>query len=249
MQDTVAEGLAAAASHPVTVQVINQGPGISGNVATGLITAGAAIVAVILTHRYTHWREKQAAVQKLKQERLFIATELIFLLEEFAVRCATIATDGAFENRYSLSGADVGLPEIDLSEVKGDWRVLPARLMYRIRELPITKQSSDRTITTGGYRAPPYFEDTTTTRRYEYTRLGIRAIVLARSLRSLAGFIQTRSEDAIWPAKKALIKAWRQEKKRRRTLEMVFEQGKATAYLKSISREATDNSHGNGDSA
>ncbi|WP_162901021.1 hypothetical protein [Erwinia persicina] len=41
--EQIAEGVAAAVSHPVTVQVINQGPGIGGNVATGLITAGAAI--------------------------------------------------------------------------------------------------------------------------------------------------------------------------------------------------------------
>ncbi len=38
MQNTVADGLAVAASHPITVQVINQGAGIRGNVATGLIT-------------------------------------------------------------------------------------------------------------------------------------------------------------------------------------------------------------------
>jgi hypothetical protein len=231
------------------VKVVKDSASLWPQIITAVSSAGAAFGGVW----YGQWRitkrEKEAAAEKQEIERLFISTELVFLLEEFAVRCATIATDGASENRYSLSGADVDLPEIDLSEVKGEWRVLPARLMYRLRELPVTKQSSDRTITTGGYRAPPYFEDTTTTRRYEYTRLGIRAIVLARSLRSLAGFIQTRSEDAIWPAKKALIKAWRQEKKRRRTLEMVFEQSQTTAHLKRISREATDNSHGNGDSA
>ncbi|SHI04021.1 hypothetical protein SAMN05428958_11388 [Pantoea sesami] len=71
MPDNMIEGLANAAAHPVTVQVINKGPGIWGNVATGFITAGAAIVAVMLTHRYTHRREKQAAVQQLKREQLF----------------------------------------------------------------------------------------------------------------------------------------------------------------------------------
>jgi hypothetical protein len=44
MQENVAEGMAAVASHPVTVQVFMQGPGIWGNVATAIITAGAAIV-------------------------------------------------------------------------------------------------------------------------------------------------------------------------------------------------------------
>jgi len=49
----IADRVVGAVSHPVTVQVINQGPGIWGNVLTGLITAGAAIVAVMLTHRFT----------------------------------------------------------------------------------------------------------------------------------------------------------------------------------------------------
>ncbi|MEJ1269052.1 hypothetical protein WDV93_25330 [Pantoea ananatis] len=37
-----AEEIINGVAHPVTVQIINQGPGIWGNVATGLITAGAA---------------------------------------------------------------------------------------------------------------------------------------------------------------------------------------------------------------
>lgn len=40
---TVILSSAAGLASPVTVQVINQGSGIWGNVLTGLITAGAAI--------------------------------------------------------------------------------------------------------------------------------------------------------------------------------------------------------------
>lgn len=43
------ESIVAATSHPVSVQLINQGAGIWGNVATGLITG-------LLTGGYnTHW--------------------------------------------------------------------------------------------------------------------------------------------------------------------------------------------------
>ena len=234
MPDNMIENLANAVTHPVTVQVINQSPGIWGNVATGLITGlltgGITLTGIWLTHFFTQRREKLTSEDKLKREQHFIATELIFTLEKFAEKCATIATHGAYENRYSLSGGEVDLPEIDVSDVKGDWRVLPARLMYRISELPVLKLSSDRIITTG-YRAPPYFEDATITRRYEYTRLGIRAIVLARSLRKLAGFVQTRSDETIWPAKRALIKFWTLERKRRRNLEMIFAQEQVRADL------------------
>ncbi|HFQ9141841.1 TPA: hypothetical protein ACHTOV_004330 [Enterobacter cancerogenus] len=241
--------LAAATSHPVTVQLITQGTGIWGNVATGLITGlltgGITLTGIWLTHLLTKRREQLKSEDKLIKERVFIATELVFILEKFAETCTTIATHGAYENRYSLSGEEVELPEIDFSDVKGDWSVLPARLMYRIRELPVIKQSSERTITTG-YRAPPYFEDATITRRYEYTRLGIRALVLARSLRKLAGFIQTRSDDTIWPAKRALIKVWTLEKRRRRNMEMLYEQDLLRADLKRSASKTTDKNHNSG---
>ncbi|WP_338628707.1 hypothetical protein [Enterobacter sp. JJBC] len=244
-----ADNLVPVASHPATVQIINQGAGIWGNIATGLVTGlltgGIALTGIWLTHLFTQRREKLTSEDKLKRERHFIATELIFTLEKFAEKCATIATHGAYENRYSLSGAEVELPEIDFSDVKGDWRVLPARLMYRVRELPIIKQASDRAITTG-YRAPPYFEDATITRCYEYTRLGVRALVLVRSLRKLAGFVQTRSDDAIWPARKALIKVWTLQKRRRRNMEMVYAQELVRADLNRSASRTTDNNHDSG---
>lgn len=49
--------------------------------------AGAVIAAVILTHRFTLKREKQASQAKMVRERYFIATELVFLLDRFAGQC------------------------------------------------------------------------------------------------------------------------------------------------------------------
>lgn len=227
------------------VKVVKDGASLWPQIITAVSSIGAALGGVGLTHHFTRRREERAAAAMRDSERLYIATELVFTLEKFAEKCATIATHGAYENRYSLSGAEVDLPEIDFSDVKGDWRVLPARLMYRVRELPVIKQSSDRTITFG-YRAPPYFEDATVTRRYEYTRLGIRALVLARSLRKLAGFVQTRSDDTIWPAKRALKKVWTLEKRRRRNMEMIYAQELARADLNRSSSKTTDNNHDSG---
>ncbi len=71
--------------------------------ATGLLTAGAAIAAVMLTHRFTLHREKLASEKKLVQERLFISTELVFMLEQFAESCASVATDWGYENQDGIS--------------------------------------------------------------------------------------------------------------------------------------------------
>lgn len=75
---TVLLSSAVGLANPITVQVISQGLGIWVNVVTVLITAGAAIVAVMLTHKFTLRREKSASEEKQQRQRYFIATELVF---------------------------------------------------------------------------------------------------------------------------------------------------------------------------
>ncbi|MFX2134240.1 hypothetical protein VVZ54_27085, partial [Klebsiella pneumoniae] len=65
------ESIVAATSHPVSVQLINQGAGIWGNVATGLITGlltgGITLTGIWLTHYFTLKRERQASEDKMKK--------------------------------------------------------------------------------------------------------------------------------------------------------------------------------------
>lgn len=123
MQNNITDGLATVASHPLIVQVINQGTGIWGNVVTGLITAVAAIGAVMLTHRFTLNREKNASDNKIQRERYFIATELVCLLERFAQGCV----DPAHESGY-VDPQYRGIPEFSYERITGDWRSLPRNL-------------------------------------------------------------------------------------------------------------------------
>ena len=128
----IASGIADAVSHPLTVKVINQGPGIWGNVATGLITAGAAIVAVMLTHKFTLRRERAASEDRLQRERYFIATELVFLLERFSEGCVPVASDaGKPDEQQGRWYAETDFPSFDFTEVSGDWRSLPHCLIYQ----------------------------------------------------------------------------------------------------------------------
>lgn len=212
--NTAAESVAAAAAHPVTVQVFNQSPGIGGSVATGLITAGAAIAAVMLTHRFTLKREKQASEKKLIQERLFIATELVFMLEQFAESCASVAKDNGYENQDGLTVPAVKTPVIDYSLIQGDWRALTGRLMYQVRELAVIKSEADRTVGAADYFAPD-FDDFFYERQIQYTRLGLKALFLIRRLRKFVGFAGTRLNSTPWSAQQVLLKEWHQERKRR----------------------------------
>ncbi|MHC0466964.1 hypothetical protein JMT66_23805 (plasmid) [Kosakonia cowanii] len=221
MQNTIADGLAGAATHPITVQVINQGPGIWGNVATGFITAVAAILAVILTHRYTHWRDKQAAVQKLKRERFFIATELIILLDQYAEGCAQVAGDKGevvhVSGKQPERAPVVGYPApLDFDKVAGDWSSLPPQHMYRIRKLPLRQAGAMRAIdyawehdSPGDY--PAYFRE----RQYEFAQLGLTAISEARYLRGLCDLPSAGRNTSVWSAQNVISDVLKEQRPQR----------------------------------
>lgn len=194
----IVEGVASAASHPLTVQVINQGPGIWGNVATGLITAGAAIAAVMLTHRFTLKREKQASEDKMRGERYFIATELVFLLERFAQQCVLSANESGdyAHGRFML---EHNLPEIDYSGVTGDWRSLPHELMYRISELPVLQEEGRKSIGSAFENDTPYDVSSGLHElNSQSCRLGLRAVRISRELRRTCGMPDDGLSDHYW---------------------------------------------------
>ena len=99
----------------------------------GCFTAGAAFGGVW----YGQWRitkrEKEAAAEKQEIERLFISTELVFLLERFAAACCDVACDTDPDNKQCAVDT---LPTLTYSGVEGDWRALRTELLYRIRSLP-----------------------------------------------------------------------------------------------------------------
>lgn len=211
---SVMDAATVAALHPVTVQVINQGPGIWGNVATGLITAGAAIAAVMLTHRFTLRREKLASEDRLMKERHFIATELVFLLEQYAEDCARVANEQGSINSDSKIESLTATPAIRMSEVSGDWRSLPAPLIYRIRELPVLQLAANRIISdVAEYSLPHLPGHYLGERQYQYAKLGLKALILAKRLRQEVFLQHSGLLAAKWSPFHALWRVWRHERK------------------------------------
>lgn len=246
--DNISNGIAGAVSHSLTVQIINQGPGILGNVAIGLITAGAAIAAVMLTHRFTLRREKLASEDKQRREQYFIATELVFLLERFAEGCASVARDNGFEHEHAFVPS-FPRPELDYAAVTGDWRTLPARLMYQLRELPVLQNESDRTIDAADFIGPEY-DEFFEARQYEYTRLGLKAVILARRLRKLTGFPDSRLNSTPWSAQRVLWEEWRRERKRRSMQALLHARALAAFEVKNdMRRKAAEDACDSGENA
>lgn len=218
----IADAATSALSHPVAVQVINQGPGIWGNVITGLITGlltgGIALTGIWLTHRFTLKREKKVLEDRLQRERYFIAIKLVFILEEFAEGCARVANDNGENNDANQPEREptVNYPALNFKDIPGDWRSLPAQLMYRIHELPVLQDEAGRAISFASEHSwAPYHTEYFRERQYHYARLGLKAIIQARRLRKIAGFPDTRLDASPWSAQPILWEAWRIERRRR----------------------------------
>jgi hypothetical protein len=216
--DDIASGIADAVSHPLTVQVINQGPGIWGNVATGLITGvltgGVALTGIWLTHRFTLKREKLVSEDKLRRERHFIATELVFLLEEFAEGCLRVANDPGNILSEAKHETLTPPPILDLNGVSGDWRALPQELIYGIRQLAVLQFAADRNISDVGEYALPHLPDHYIhERQYHYSKLGLKGLIMAKRLRKEISLPDASLSGGKYAPFPALWAVWRRCRK------------------------------------
>ena len=209
------------------VKVVKDSASLAPQIITAVASIGAALGGVGLTHHFTRQREERAAAAKLASERLFIATELVFLLEQFAEACAGVATDHGYSNQDSITVPETTAPNLSYATVTGDWRVLPAKLMYRIRELPVIQAEADRSINAAD-AYPPDYDEFFEERQNQYTRLGLKAIIQSRRLRQFAGLPDSRLDASPWSAQNVLWKAWRLERKRRHDRAVLMAQSLAT---------------------
>lgn len=221
------------------VTVVKDSASLWTQIITAVSSAGAALGGVYLAHYFTRRREERAAAAKLVSERLFIATELVFLLERYAEHCAEVAVDTGEDNNdpQPIREPAVDYPELSYQDVTGDWKVLKPWIMYRIRELPVLQSEARKAIDyvkkgdfSGDYKE--YFCE----RRYQYARLGLRTIIQVRRLRKIAGLPETRLAATFWSAQPVLWEVWRNERRRRAK--------EAAEYRRSYSTEAYDDSMG-----
>lgn len=218
----------------------------------GVLAGGVALLVSRVNHRYAREREATAAAERLhheqrlaeeKQEKelLYITTELVFHLERFAEHCVRVATDAGYKDRDGFSRFSVVPEDLSLTDISGDWRVLPPQLMYRIRELPVLQNGVDRAVSSAAeHDDPPDYSDTFFERRYQYAWLGLKTIILSRRLRTLAKLPATRLDATPWSAQPTLWGIWRQERKRRAHISILNQRAMAAYQMKNALRETTE---------
>lgn len=203
----------------------------------------AALVVNKRSHKYALERETLAAKERQRQEQqlaedkrqkelLYITTELVFTLEIFAEECARVADDTGEPDERGEYRPTTKTPELEISDIKGDWRTLPALIMYRIRELPVLMNEALRNISAAAeHDWAPYYTESFQERQYQYARLGLKALTLARRLRQLAGLPGTRLDATEWSAQPVLWGRWRLERNRRYQQRILRERELATFQI------------------
>lgn len=220
----------------------------------GMLAGGVALLVSWQNHRYAREREEKSVADRLRHEQrvteekkekelLFIATELVFHLERFAEQCVRVATDAGYEDGGGVTRFSVVPGDLSFTDITGDWRVLPRQLMYRIRELPVLQNSADRAIRSAAeHDDPPDYSDTYDERRYQYTWLGLKTIILARRVRKLAGLPGTRLDATLWSAQPVLWQLWRQERKRRAGIHILNQRAMAAYQIRNQIRAGENDS-------
>lgn len=199
------------------VKIVKDSPGLWSQIITAVSTITGAVIAVSLTHRLTLKREQAAAERKLAGERYFIATELVFKLEDYAEMCAEVSQDDGSRDEGDEYRPTVSVYSLEFDDVTGDWRALPASVMYRVREMSVLQAEARGSINfrdevDTSSRHDSFYRE----RKYQYSRLGLRALLLAKRLRKLTGMPSSRLDKYRWSAQQTLWQGWREGRKYRR---------------------------------
>lgn len=195
---------------------------VISTLAGGVLTGGVVLLVSWLNHRYAREREAIAAEERQRhelsitedkkaKELLFIPTELVFLLEDFAEKCALVAADNGEINQEGITVATESPPDLVLTPVTGDWRVVPS-----IRELPVLITEAGKYVSSAYENDwPPDYSRAFWERQYQYSRLGLKAAFAAIRLRKIAGLPPTRLDITEWSILPMLWRLWKQERQRR----------------------------------
>ncbi|HGM6906319.1 hypothetical protein OQJ40_22370 [Serratia nevei] len=111
------------------VKIVKDSASLWPQIITAVSSAGAALGGVYLAHYFTRQREERAAAAKQASERRFITTELVFLLERYAIKWLEVDIE-----RVALHYKAEKIPSLNLLTVAGNWRALDANQIFRIRE-------------------------------------------------------------------------------------------------------------------
>lgn len=199
-------------------------------VVAAIIAGTVALIVLALTHHLTRsreldmleakrLREKEDAEEKRLKEFLYISTELIFRLEDFAQKCALVAIDSGVSSFHVDAEKSVWAqsPALSFDDIDGEWKSIPSGLLYLIRELPVRERGIKPFLDEiyDHHWDPPEHTLWFTERKKQYAGIGLRAIRLARRLRRLGCYPETRLASGYGAPLQVLLDVHRKKQRKR----------------------------------
>lgn len=158
------------------------------------ISAASGLCGVWLGSWLTTRRDAERERGRIEKESKYLAILVLAHLDRFVRQCSEVSYDnGTIEGRPASDDGiyhefTVPAPRFDPLDLKVDWKVLPADLMYDILDLPNkTEQLQDEVNGVREHDEPPDYTHTFWTRQHGFAELGLEVSALARRLRQHAG--------------------------------------------------------------
>lgn len=175
------------------------------------------VVGAILTGVRELWFQKW----KNRKDAEYLAILVSCQLQKFIAGCAGVAgDDGTYEGQTEKGGyrsIQVESPTLALIDLKVEWKVLPANLMYSLLQLPYRVELvAQQTMYEFNHASPPDYSAAFEERQLQYSTLGIDASRLVTQLLKHAALPEAKPDGwdpiAFMREQRAKIDVLRQER-------------------------------------
>ncbi|UVM06813.1 hypothetical protein [Pseudomonas laurylsulfatiphila] len=144
----------------------------------GLIAIAGQIMVFVLG-----WaKESRVSEKKRELEAQHLGIRLVLVLEKLVGDCYSAVNDQTYTDEQGFTRNAVPNPQFSLPQ-EGDYRALPAELMYDVMSMPSRLDSVMEGMSScHEYASPPDFEEYYSYRIESLSKLGLNAMALIESL-------------------------------------------------------------------
>lgn len=175
------------------------------------------LVGAVLTGVKEWWFQNR----KNKKDAEYLAIQVSCQLERFIAGCAGVAgDDGLCEGQTDKDGyssIQVESPTLALNDLRVEWKVLPANLLYSILQFPYKAELvAQKTMYEFNHASPPDYSEAFEERQLQYSILGIEASRLVVQLLKYVALPEAKRDEwdpvAFMREQKAKIDSLRQKR-------------------------------------
>ena len=149
-----------------------------------LLTALVTTVGTWIVTRYSLSQDRATRQEELDRNATYLAVRVSNVIDPFVMACIDVVNDSGRLNQEGVVEPEHPTPRPDLPQ-DVEWKSIDPHLMDRILSLPNEISASEKSIAFVGdeLSGPPDYDEWFEERQYEWAKLGLVALDLARDLR------------------------------------------------------------------